>query len=180
MQPAEIQVPVLNFQDFITDGGESLTTTSQQIAAVFGRRHDHVLRAIRTLIGQLPVEDRLPNFWETVEMRINPSGGALIPSVTFTISRDGFALLTMGFTGKKALAFKLAYMKAFNAMAKYIKNQREGVRYRCMEKELECKDSERRGSVHGKGLNLRKQEKAVLEPELQELLAMSQPSLLSS
>lgn len=171
------QVPVLNFQDFIAADGEKLTTTSQQVAAVFGKRHDLVLRAIRNLCGQLPA-DRLPNFAETVEMRANPSGGALIPSPSYCLTRTGFTLLAMRFTGRKALAFQLAYIDAFDAMAAYIKNQRDGLRYRCMEKELECKDSARRGSFHGKGLNLRKKEKPVLEGELSALLAQAQPSLL--
>lgn len=170
------QVPVLNFQDFIAAEGESLFTTSQQVAAAFGRRHDKVLRAIRDLRSQLP-EDRLPNFGETVEMRENPSGGAMIPSVSYRITRDGFTLLAMGFTGKKALTFKLAYIDAFNAMAVYIRNQRDGLRYRCMEKEMECKDSARRGSFHGRGLNQRKQEKPVLESELAALQSLAQPSL---
>lgn len=170
------QVPVLNFQDFIEADGEQMTTTSLQVAAVFGRRHDQVLRAIRDLRAQLP-EDRLPNFAETVELRANPSGGAAIESPSYRITRDGFTLLAMGFTGKKALAFKLSYIDAFNAMAAYIKNQREGLRYRCMEKELECRDSARRGSFHGKGLNQRKQEKPKLEAELSQLLSLAQPPL---
>ena len=112
-------------------------------------------------------------------MRENPSGGAMIQSASYRITRDGFTLLAMGFTGKKALQFKVGYIAAFNAMAAFIKNQRDGLRYRCMEKELECKDSARRGSYHGKGLNKRKQEKPVLESELQALQALAQPSLLN-
>lgn len=38
------------------------------------------------------------------------------------MSKDGFMLLAMGFTGKKALQFKMAYIRAFNAMTAYIKN----------------------------------------------------------
>ena len=34
----------------------------------------------------------------------------------FTLYRDGFMLLVMGYTGKKALAVKLAYIEAFNRM----------------------------------------------------------------
>lgn len=34
----------------------------------------------------------------------------------YIIYRDGFMLLVMGYTGKKALAIKLAYIEAFNAM----------------------------------------------------------------
>lgn len=99
--------------------------------------------------------------------------------MSYTLTRDGFALLAMRFTGKKALSFQVAYIQAFKAMAAYIKNQRDGLRYRCMEKELECKDSARRGSFHGKGLSQRKQEKPVLEGELSSLLAQAQPSLLN-
>jgi Rha family phage regulatory protein len=170
------QVPVLNFQDFIAADGEALFTTSQQVAAAFGKPHYDVLKSIRGLCADLP-QDRLGNFSLAVEMRENPSGGALIASPCYRITRDGFTWLAMRFRGKKALAFQVAYTDAFNAMASFIKNQRDGLRYRCMEKELECKDSARRGSFHGRGLNLRKQEKPVLESELSALLAQAQPSL---
>lgn len=37
------------------------------------------------------------------------------------MNRDGFTLLAMGLTGKKALEFKLKYIEAFNKMENYIK-----------------------------------------------------------
>jgi phage regulator Rha-like protein len=49
-----------------------------------------------------------------VEIRIG--SGALRHDPIYNISPDGFALLARGFTGKQALAFKLAYISAFNAM----------------------------------------------------------------
>lgn len=39
------------------------------------------------------------------------------------MNRDGFTLLAMGFTGKKALQFKLKYIDAFNQMETHIKLQ---------------------------------------------------------
>lgn len=69
------QVPVLNFQDFIASEGEQLFTTSNQVAAAFGKRHGDVLKAIRELCAQLP-DDRQRNFAFTVDMRENPSGGS--------------------------------------------------------------------------------------------------------
>lgn len=39
------------------------------------------------------------------------------------MNRDGFTLLAMGFTGKKALQFKLRYIQAFNEMEEALKNQ---------------------------------------------------------
>ena len=91
------------------------TTTSLDIARHFNRPHDEVLRRIRNLLAQLP-DDHLRNFTETVTERVNPSGGAPIKSPAYRITRDGFTLLAMGFTGKKALQFKLAYIDAFNKM----------------------------------------------------------------
>lgn len=91
-----------------------ITTTSQQIAAHFNKRHDRVLRAIENL--ECGEEFRLLNFGETVVTRENPSGGAPIESKAYRITRDGFTLLAMGFTGKEAMQWKLAYLAAFNKM----------------------------------------------------------------
>lgn len=172
-----VSVPELNFLDFIQQDGERLTTDSTMVAAVFGKRHDNVVRDIRGLTEQLP-EDRLLNFEETVTARPNPAGGADIQTISYAMTRDGFTLLVMGYTGRRALAFKLAYIDAFNAMAEYIRNQREGLRFRCRELELEDADSKRRGSYHAKGLNLRKREKKVIDPELNELREKVQPKLV--
>ena len=107
--PVAIATPDLK----IIDG--QITTTSLQVAEHFGKRHDRVLRAIRNLLAELP-EERRPIFGETVETRENPSGGAPITSPAYRMTRDGFTLLAMGFTGKEALQWKLAYLSAFNKM----------------------------------------------------------------
>lgn len=96
-------------------GGQP-TTTSTDVARHFGRRHRDVLRAIENLMADLPADDRVRNFAHTVEKRTNPSGGTPIESPAYVLTRDGFTLLAMGFTGKRALAFKLAYIDAFNRM----------------------------------------------------------------
>lgn len=101
-----------------SEGGQ-ITTTSTQIADHFGKSHKVVLRAVRNLLDQLP-EDHQRNFVPTVETRANPSGGAPISSPCYWITRDGFTLLAMGFTGKEALQWKLAYIDAFNRMEKEI------------------------------------------------------------
>lgn len=97
-----------------TEGGQ-ITTTSMQIAEHFGKRHADVLRAIKNLLPELS-EDHKRNFAFTVQTRANPSGGAPISFPCYRITRDGFTLLAMGFTGKEALHWKLAYIDAFNRM----------------------------------------------------------------
>lgn len=91
------------------------TALSTDVASHFGKPHYDVLKVIDKLVQELPT-DRHGNFSETVTERPNPAGGAPIQSRAYRLTRDGFTLLAMGFTGKKALAFKLAYLDAFNRM----------------------------------------------------------------
>lgn len=167
------QVPVLNFQDFIAADGETLTTDSRKVAAVHGKQHAKVLSLIRQRITEAG-EWGVANFGETSFIGSN---GETYPA--FAMTKNGYAFLVGRMTGKKAVEHQIAYIEAFDAMAAYIKNQRDGLRYRCMEKELECKDSARRGSFHGRGLNVRKQEKPVLNAELAVLQDLAQPTLLN-
>ena len=91
------------------------TTTSRNIADVFGKRHDDVLRAIENLLPQLS-ENHKRNFAEMV-IDVEIGSGAIRKVKIYEMTKDAFALLAMGFTGKKALAFKLAYIDAFNNLA---------------------------------------------------------------
>ncbi|GHU01994.1 hypothetical protein FACS1894186_5800 [Alphaproteobacteria bacterium] len=90
-------------------------TDSQIIAKEFEKEHSKVMRSIDGLRKALP-PDRVAIFGDTVETRENPSGGAPIASKFYTMNRDGWMLLTMGFTGEKALLKKLDFIDAFNAM----------------------------------------------------------------
>lgn len=96
----------------LTQNGQA-TATSLQIAEHFGKRHDNVIRAIRNL--EVPDDYRDLNF-EAAITRVPGPKGALRDEPMYRITRDGFALLAMGFTGKEAMRWKLAYITAFNAM----------------------------------------------------------------
>ena len=95
------------------------------------------------------------------------------------MTKDGYAFLVGKMTGKKAVEHQIAYIEAFNSMAAFIKNQRTGLTYQYLAKELECKNSQELGSFHGRGLNKRKKEKPILETELAALGKLVQPSLLN-
>ena len=101
----------------IHDG--TVTTTSVQVAQYFGKRHRDVMRAIKNLISELPEPDAR-NFAQTcVETRIEGAAntqGATRQDPAYRMTREGFMLLAMGFTGKEALRWKLAYIAAFNRM----------------------------------------------------------------
>lgn len=76
-------------------------TTSLKIAEVFGKRHDHVLKSIRSL--DCSDDFRAPNFREA---EYTDAQGK--PHPMYFVTRDGFTLLAMGFTGKAAMQFKVA------------------------------------------------------------------------
>jgi Rha family phage regulatory protein len=95
------------------------TTTSLNVAHVFGKRHANIIRDIEDLRQALPSRCRL-NFELTYLDICQPNGGTRTEAAYF-LTRDGFTLLAMGFTGKKALQFKLAYIDAFNKMEAALK-----------------------------------------------------------
>lgn len=101
-------------------------TTSLEVAKFFGKRHDHVLRDVDTLLSQLPENSLQPNFGETYQEQETPLGVKQVRM--FILYRDGFMLLVMGYTGKKALAMKLAYIEAFNRMEEELARQKEAAR----------------------------------------------------
>jgi Rha family phage regulatory protein len=99
------------------------SVTSLQIAEHFGKRHDSVLRDIRRITGDCPSDFHAHNFVEVLQPVERPDGSKIdIP--VFLVFRDGFMLLVMGYTGKKALQIKLAYIAAFNAMEAEIAGQK--------------------------------------------------------
>jgi len=81
-------------------------TTSRQIAEVFGKRHDHVLRDIENLITQN---------WGVKNMFIETTYRSRGRDYKqYLMNRDGYSLLAMGFTGARALEFKIQFITAFN------------------------------------------------------------------
>lgn len=86
-----------------------ITATSLQVAEHFQKRHTHVLRSIRNL--QVSEEFSRLNFGPRDYF---DERGKVQPM--YDITRDGFAMLAMGFTGKEAARWKEAYISTFNAM----------------------------------------------------------------
>lgn len=89
-------------------------TTSKAVADYFGKKHKNVLRDIENLIADLPNERGL-NFAPTFQTVAGPNNSSRQERM-FELTRDGFMLLTMGFTGKQALTLKVGYIDAFNQM----------------------------------------------------------------
>ena len=107
--------------DWIDDIDGCPMTTSVRIAQIFEKRPPDVNKKIRELLDDPDVQNytclHTPcNLF--VEDTYIDSNGHERPM--YKVSRDGFTLLGMSFTGKKALKFKLKYMEAFNMMEAFI------------------------------------------------------------
>ncbi|MDD8639029.1 ash family protein [Escherichia coli] len=90
-----------------------VVTTSLAVANYFTKRHERVLDRIRNL--ECSAEFTEHNF---VLSEYTDVSGRKLPC--YQITRDGFAFLAMGFTGKRAAQFKEAYINAFNQMEKQL------------------------------------------------------------
>lgn len=88
-------------------------TDSLKVAESFDKKHKHVLETARNLAAENSATKKM--FVESTYV----NRGKEYPMIY--MNRDGFTLLAMGFTGKKALDFKLKYIQAFNEMEKRIR-----------------------------------------------------------
>jgi Rha family phage regulatory protein len=95
--------------------GARTFTTSLMVAGVFEKRHADVLRDIDGLISACPADFHERNFAFMVR-DVQIGSGAVRQDRYCELSKDGFTLLAMGYTGAKAMQFKLAYIQRFNAM----------------------------------------------------------------
>lgn len=111
---------------------EMIVVSSRDVADTFEKEHKEVIRSIE---GQKDADGKTKHLGliEQIEQ-----GGELpfekyfIPSEyksngrsyrEYLMTRDGFTLLVMGFSGEKAMKFKLAYIKQFNQMEELLKGK---------------------------------------------------------
>lgn len=104
--------------DLVTINNGQAVTTSMKIAEYFGKKHQHVMEKIRKLLDELPSDWGVSNFRQSSYFNVQ---GKEQPC--YEMTKDGFTLLAMSFTGKKAIEFKLNYINAFNTMIEIIQNQ---------------------------------------------------------
>ena len=151
------------FRQLVTAQGEQVTTTSRKIAELFGKRHADILRRIDNLDCGVDFTER--NFAFSYENNDLANGK---PERVCRITRDGMAYLVMGFTGKKAAEFKVAYINAFNWMADMLR-QRAEIDFMMGDFSRRESASISNGTFHGRGLAQRRQEKYALSSELEAI-----------
>lgn len=99
--------------DLVKIENNQVVVSSRQVAENFGKRHKDVLENIRKILA---AENSATKFFSETAHEYR---GQQFPE--YLVNRDGFSLLVMGFTGKKALEWKLKYINAFNEMEAKLK-----------------------------------------------------------
>lgn len=125
-----------------------IMASSRDVAERFGKRHDAVLRDIDNLISDST------KLWNEmfIESSYISSRGKMYRC--YDMNRDGFSLLAMGFTGKKALEWKLKYIEAFNLMEERLKSSNQLTEEEKLKLQLFSKDPLEVASAHNKLVEL--------------------------
>lgn len=106
-------IATIAFDNLVKIHNQEVTTTSKIVADNFEKQHKDVLRKIDEIIAETPVEFNERNF-TPIEIDVDLGLNRTRKDRAFEISKDGFMLLVMGFTGKKAMELKIRFIQAFN------------------------------------------------------------------
>jgi Rha family phage regulatory protein len=148
-------------------------TDSLKLAARFGKTHANVLRSIRGIKADQP-DFYLANFEEVIDTFTNGKGGKQSRKIV-RMTKDGFVFLSMGFTGKDAAAWKIAYIGAFNKMAEEIARAAHvpavplTLHEQALKLHADAKTSEALATIYGRGLRKRRDDKPVFAQQLAQI-----------
>lgn len=109
---------------------DQVITSSYKVAETFEKNHSDVVRSIDRLISRLQPTDyqcdakmRSGIIFEAHFEDIPQPNGGTKKAKYFIMNKDAFTLLAMGFTGAKAVEFKIKYINEFNQMEAELKSQ---------------------------------------------------------
>ncbi|PAY37430.1 Rha family transcriptional regulator [Ligilactobacillus salivarius] len=105
--------------DLVIMHDRQAVTTSLILAEVFDKKHKNVIQTISSKINSAENSAQYKKMF--AESTYTDKSGK--QNKMYYLNRDGFTLLAMGFTGSKAMEFKLKYIDAFNKMEEQIRNQ---------------------------------------------------------
>ena len=110
-----------NMKELVFKGeSNQVLTNSLLVAEKFGKEHSDVLKAIDALVSKMP-KNQCEGYFADTSIEVKQPNGGVRHSRIVVMNRDGFTLLVMGFTGEKALQFKIEYINAFNKMEEALK-----------------------------------------------------------
>lgn len=124
-----------------------ILASSREVAEKFSKRNSEVNRTITNLMVQ---NCTVKNMF--IESSYISSRGR--EEIEYLMNRDGFSLLAMGFTGKKALEWKLKYINAFNVMEERLKTGNQLTEEEKLKLQLFSKDASEVAYAHNRLVEL--------------------------
>ena len=107
-----------NFINLVETKNNQVLTNSLKVADKFDKKHCHILDKVRELIDQITLTENSGNLFCK---EISYKDAYNRDQISYEFNKDFFTLLVMGFTGEKALKFKIDYINAFNKMEQQLK-----------------------------------------------------------
>jgi len=97
--------------------------SSREVAERFEKQHKHVLDKIELAIKNFNSAEKSAQYF--LLDNYNDSSGK--SNKEYLLTRDGFSLIVMSFTGDKAFEWKIKYIDAFNKMEEQLKSQNKAL-----------------------------------------------------
>ena len=159
-----------DFNEMVTLQGDQVMTTSLKVAEYFGKRHKDVLKKIRNTINDCDNPQYTQRNFAPFDFI--DKNGEVQPA--FNLTRNGFMLLVMGFTGKAALQIKIKYMRMAEQLHKmqnsYMKQRNDLMLEYMKEKDI--------ASLSGRLLRKWQDKKPAYQSRIKELEEQGQIKLL--
>lgn len=156
-----------DFDQMVSEKEGKPVTTSLKVAEYFGKTHGKVLRAIKKLKCSKKFTEA--NFGLSGYI---DSTGRKLPM--YTMTKDGFIFLVMGFTGEKAAQVKEAYIDAFNWMYDQLTNISKSYMEMLNKAMLQFKQEQSIASYAGRTLRHWQDSKPILESKINEIASKAQ------
>lgn len=131
----------------LSEKNGQVLASSREVAEKFGKQNKHVNEAIKKLM----VENSTVKTMFEESTYVSSRGRE---EIEYLMNRDGFSLLAMGFTGKKALEWKLKYIDAFNQMEDRLKNGNQLTEEERLKLQLFSKDASEVAYAHNRLIEL--------------------------
>ena len=131
----------------LSEKNGQVLASSREVAEKFGKAHDKVKRSIKSFEKDVAIfgEMFILSYYDDSYGRKQEE---------YLMTRDGFSLLCMGFTGKKALEWKLKYIDAFNQMEDRLKNGNQLTEEERLKLQLFSKDASEVAYAHNRLIEL--------------------------
>ena len=144
----------------LSEKNGQVLASSREVAEKFGKAHGSILK---TICGETRNGKHVNGLCDEILASGNPLTKYFIKSTymnrgkeypEYLMTRDGFSLLAMGFTGKEAVEWKLKYIDAFNQMEDRLKNGNQLTEEERLKLQLFSKDASEVAYAHNRLIEL--------------------------